>query len=205
MKKHWLRGVLMGVSLALLLSGGVALAQDVTTSWDDTTMPAVPTGTYHTDIDNENNAHSGNPDDDMGLGPAVDQAVCGDDPYHPIEFRIGSPGGEVVLSIAAYDVEPLGGGLDEEVRVYFNGDYVGNLVVGPESSVWTVSSFDVVATGNDLIEAEVVTEGACFGVAWGALEPVEEMFVPEPATLMLLGSGLAGLAGYATLRWRARQ
>ena len=205
MKKHWLRGVLMGVSLALLLSGGVALAQDVTTSWDDTTMPAVPTGTYHTDIDNENNAHSGNPDDDMGLGPAVDQSVCGDDPYHPIEFRIGSPGGEVVLSIAAYDVEPLGGGLDEEVRVYFNGDYVGNLVVGPESSMWTVSSFDVVATGNDLIEAEVVTEGACFGVAWGALEPVEEMFVPEPGTLMLLGGGLAGLAGYAALRWRTRE
>jgi hypothetical protein len=29
-------------------------------------------------------------------------------------------------------------------------------------------------------------------------------FVPEPGTLALLGSGLAGLAGYATLRWRAR-
>ena len=27
MKKHWLRGVLLGVSLALLLTGGLALAQ----------------------------------------------------------------------------------------------------------------------------------------------------------------------------------
>ena len=35
-------------------------------------------------------------------------------------------------------------------------------------------------------------------------EEVEE-FVPEPGTLMLLGSGLAGLAGYAGLRRRSKQ
>jgi hypothetical protein len=204
MKNRRLASLVLGVSLALLLTGGVALAQDVTGSWDAPTMPEVPQGSYYTDLDNEDNALSGDPDDDMGLGAGVDQAVCADEPYHPVEFRIVSPGGDAVLSIAAFDVEPLTGRPDEEVRAYFNGDYIGNLVVGPESSKWTVSTFDVMATGDDLIEARVVTRGACFGVAWGALELEEEEFVPEPGTITLLGTGLLSLAGYAGLRWRSR-
>ena len=207
-KNHWLRGLLLGVSMALLLGGGVAVAQDVGPSngWDVGTMPAVPAGTYHTDIDNEDNARSGNPDDDMGVGAGVNQCVWGADSMHPIEFRISSPGGKATLTIAAWDVDEdtWAPGIPEEHSVYFNGAYLGNLVTGPNAT-WTVSTFSVLATGNDLIEAVAWVEGGCFGIAWGALDIAEEEFVPEPGSILLLGSGLAGLAGYATLRWRTRE
>ena len=37
------------------------------------------------------------------------------------------------------------------------------------------------------------------------LNPCEVEFVPEAGTILLLGSGLMGLAGYAGLRWRTRE
>ena len=40
---------------------------------------------------------------------------------------------------------------------------------------------------------------------WRFAEVCEEEFVPEPGTMLLLGSGLAGLAGYASLRWRNKK
>jgi hypothetical protein len=45
----------------------------------------------------------------------------------------------------------------------------------------------------------------CIEVREGGVFLEEEEFVPEAGSLLLLGSGLVGLAGYAGLRWRGRK
>ncbi len=182
--------------------------------------PAAGPGLFVTTTDNEDNALTGNPDSDMGTD--VWECVFSDDAIHPIEFNIENdihPVAAALLSILNYDVDTDYAAYPELDGVYFEGHYVGDL--SGADGEWAVNSFTIdpswVRTGNNLVQIQVERNNPgndywCAYVRWGALEveeaeeeAVEEQFVPEAGSLALLGTGLAGLSGYASLRWRARR
>jgi hypothetical protein len=185
MKRHWLRGVLLGVSLVLLVSGGVALAQGMSVTVDKSCIqcwpgPPAPEEDYYVTVTFAGWNHAYDVYAEILVNGEVGDN-CGpcnlpSDPY-VIGFMEPCPGVEPFAAPKGLGAEPSAA-----------SDGIEDLY-----GVWTWHMWQP-ATGESAQATNLFAEDCA------AAE-----FVPEPGSILLLGSGLAGLAGYATLRWRTRE
>ena len=176
MTKHWLRGLVLGVSLALLLAGGVALAQGITITTD-------PAGCYECWTD-------------VSQYTELDVYTSGWADNETITWRAWKDGVEIWRD--DFWRPPLQAW---EGAASWHG-VCTSICPGVRSGA-DAQQILVCPLGHYKLRFTGATSGRTGEIEFRAAEDCAEYeFVAEPGTILLLGGGLAGLAGYATLRLR---
>lgn len=196
MKKHWLRGLVLGVSVALLLTGGVAVAA-ASLSIDPWCGVCCDTPT------NELGA--------QGFLPECDDfwtmTSSGWGAWEPVNLTLSPPGPRppTPFSLSSDENGDMVGRL--YLMCWHGEDFVHTSADGFAYAITFAAPWAEYDYGEWTVELEDAA-GKVAGTFYFAENPsvCQAMeFVPEPGSIILLGSGLAGLAGYATLRRRTRE